>query len=381
MRSTSKPERREILFIIPSLIGGGAERVLINLLHLIEEHTDFRITLCSVVRKGVYIDAVPKGVELIFLYKSELIGKIVEKGVRDYGMRFLLRTRVRRLLKGHFDVGISFLDSVFSQILFYPDPIIDKKMAVIHSSYKSYSNKSQFIQGKYKRILQERYANLDTIISVSNDVQREFIEAIGQFKDMRVIYNPINVDQIREKAKKPAEKTSNASIQLIAIGSLIPVKNHMRLLRAVELLAKDGIDFNLRILGEGSLRQTLQAFIAERQLHEYVELEGYVENPYPILKSADIFVLSSLAEGLPTVIGEAMVLGVPVVSTNCPGSREILDHGGFGILTEQDDYALYEGIKKLLNEEDRAYFRAKSLERAKIFNDQYALKEYVSMLE
>jgi glycosyltransferase involved in cell wall biosynthesis len=372
---------RNILFIIPSLIGGGAERVLINLLHLLKEQEGFQITLCSAVRKGVYVNAVPSGIEVKYLYKNAFVGKVVEKCVRDFGMHFIMKIRVKRVLKGHFNVGISFLDSIFSEILFYPGPVIDKRMVVIHSSYLTYKNKSRFIQGDYKRKLLGRYARLDTIISVSNDVEKEFVEAFGPFRDMRVIYNPINVDQIRERAKEPVEGNLNDRIQLLAIGSLIPVKNHMRLLRAVELLARDGIDFHLRILGKGTLQQTLQEFIDDRMLNDYVELAGFVENPYPFLKSADIFVISSVAEGLPTVIGEAMVLGVPVVSTNCPGSREILDHGKYGILTEQDDHALYEGIKKLFNEKERAYFRSKSVERATVFNDQHALDEYVSLLE
>lgn len=373
-------QTRRILFIIPSLIGGGAERVLINLLHLLNEHKGFQITLCSAVKKGVYVNAVPSGIDVKYLYRNAFIGKVVEKCVRDFGMHFLMKIRVKRLLRGHYDVGISFLDSIFSEILFYPGPVIDKRMVVLHSSYLSYSNKSQFIQGEYKKKLFERYAKLDTIISVSNDVEREFVEAIGRFKDMRVIYNPINVDQIRKKANEAVEENTNGRVQLLAIGSLIPVKNHMRLLRAAELLVKDGFDFQLRILGRGTLQQTLQAFIDERNLNKHIQLVGFVENPYPLLKSSDIFVLSSIAEGLPTVIGEAMVLGVPVVSTNCPGGREILDYGKYGVLTEQDDFALYEGIKKLLNEEERAYFRKRSLERASIFNDQHALKEYVSLL-
>lgn len=372
---------RKILFIIPSLEGGGAERVLINLLHLLKEHTTFEITLCCVLKKGIHLDAIPEGIDVKYLYRSRWISKIVEKGTRDLKMKYLLKTRVKKHIKGHFDVGVSFLDSIYSDILFYLDSRLNKKMVVLHSSYLTYSNRSRFIHGKYKLKLQERYANVDAIVSVSNDAQQEFIEAFGRFKDMRVIYNPINVDQIRERAKEHANHTSNARLQLLTIGSLVPVKNHMRLLRVADQLVKDGIDFHLRILGIGRLQQKLQAFIEERQLHEYVELTGYVENPYPLLKSADIFVLTSIAEGLPTVIGEAMVLGVPVVSTNCPGSREILDHGNFGVLTEQDDLALFKGIKKLVNKEERVYFAAKSLERAKIFDDQFALKEYVSLLK
>lgn len=327
------------------------------------------------------MDAVPDGIEVKYLYKSELYSRIVAKGVRDFRLHFLLKYRARRFIEGHYDVGISFLDSIYSDILFYLDSRLSRKVVVLHSSYLTYSNRSRFIQGKYKLKLEQRYAKVDTIVSVSNDAQLEFIEAFGRFKDMRVIYNPMNLDQIRERAKEQADHPSHPGLRLLSIGSLIPVKNHMRLLRAAELLVKEGVEFHLLILGEGRLKQELQTYIDERKLHDYVELKGFVENPYPLLNSSDIFVLSSIAEGLPTVVAEAMLLGIPVVSTNCPGSREILDNGKFGVLTEQDDHALFEGIKRLVNEKERIYFKYKSKERAKIFDDQFALREYVSLLE
>lgn len=374
-------QSRSILFIIPSLEGGGAERVFINLLNQLKAHTQFRITVCCVLKKGVYVNAIPDGIEVKYLFRSRIICKIVEKITRDLYLDFLLKTRVRRFIKGSFDVGVSFLDSIYSDILFYLDSRLGRKVVVLHSSYLTYSNRSRFIRGKYKLKLQRRYERVDTIVSVSNDAQQEFIEAFGRFRDMRVIYNPMNMDQVRQSAEEYSDHSPDAGLQLLSIGSLIPVKNHMRLLRAAELLAKDNIDFHLRILGKGALQQKLQAFIEERELHEYVELKGFVENPYPILKSSDVFVLSSIAEGLPTVLAEAMALGVPVVATNCPGSREILDQGKFGVLTEQDDHALYEGLKRMNNEEERAFFASRSLERAKIFDDRLVLMEYISLLE
>jgi glycosyltransferase involved in cell wall biosynthesis len=380
MKDTGNLMKR-ILFIIPSLKGGGAERILINLLSLLKENSRFQITLCCILKKGVYLDSLPDEIDVVFLFKSERLSKIVEKCTRDFGLKPLLKARVKQKLKGDFHVGISFLDSIYSEILCYGCTRIDKKIIVIHSSYMSYSNKSKFIHGRHKKRLLKRYNNADTIVSVSNDVQREFTEAFGQFRDMKVIYNPINVEQILEKAQKDVPEVSGSKNRLLTIGSYIPVKNHCRLIRAAELLAKDGIDFHLRIMGKGRLRSKLEAMICEKQLHDYVELTGFIENPYPNLKSADIFILSSLSEGLPTAICEAMVLGVPVVATNCPGAREILDDGKYGILTEQSDFELYKGIKRMINMEERAHFIARSMERAKIFDDQYALKEYLSILE
>lgn len=372
---------KRVLFIIPSLKGGGAERILINLLHLLSENSDYQMTLCCVQKKGIYLDAIPEGIELKFLFRNMWCSKVVEKCTRDFGLKWMLNARVKRKLKGSFHVGISFLDSVFSDILYHRSIHLDKKVIVVHSSYLSYPNKSRFIRGRHRHRLQERYDGADTMVFVSNDVRGEFIQAFGQFRDMRVIYNPVNVPQILEKAGEHAPGRTRTGIQLITIGSYIPVKNHARLIRAVELLARDGLDFHLRILGKGRLRSRLQAMICEKKLEDYVELTGFRENPYALLKSADIFVLSSIAEGLPTAICEAMILGIPVVSTNCPGAREILDDGRYGILTDQDDSALYLGIKTMMGNEQRARFSVRSLERAAIFDDQRALKEYQSIIE
>ena len=108
---------------------------------------------------------------------------------------------------------------------------------------------------------------------------------------------------------------------------------------------------------------------------------GFEENPYPYLKKSDLFVSTSLSEGLPYVICEAFVLGIPVVATETAGAIELLDNGKYGILTGQDDISIYEGLRKLIdNEELRDEYHLKSLIRAEMFNIDKAMKSVYSLI-
>ena len=205
----------------------------------------------------------------------------------------------------------------------------------------------------------------------------EFKELFGEYQDMRVIYNPLNKKDIILKAQLFSLNFSSDKINLIAIGRLIPVKRYDLLLKACYLLKKRGCKFKLRILGDGELRNNLLDLISELELHDQVDMLGFVENPYPFLKESDIFVMSSESEGLPTVLCEAMVLGCPVVVTDCSGCREVVDNGKFGIMTNQNYNALFQGLYTMMERGDkRARYSEMSLNRASIFDDDFAVKQY-----
>jgi glycosyltransferase involved in cell wall biosynthesis len=135
-----------------------------------------------------------------------------------------------------------------------------------------------------------------------------------------------------------------------SVGRLEPQKDFPNLLRAFALLRKKQMA-RLVILGEGNLRPQLEALVKELGIEEDVQLPGFNSNPYAFMKRASVFVLSSVLEGLPTVLIEAMALGTPVVSTDCKsGPKEILGSSGYGTLVPtQNPEALAAAIEKTLN--------------------------------
>ena len=158
------------------------------------------------------------------------------------------------------------------------------------------------------------------------------------------------------------------SLQLIAIGSLTQRKGFERLIHAVHELVKEGIDCGLWILGEGPEKDRLKRIIKESSLSERIKLLGYKTNPYPYIAHSDVYVCSSFAEGYNTAISESLVLGKPIVSTDCSGVREQLGDSEYGIVVNNDSTSLLEGLRLLVSDASmRHSLSGRALERGKKF--------------
>lgn len=376
------PQKLRILFIIPSLEEGGAERVLVNLLKKFD-FDRYEVDLCVVEKRGIYFGEIPAQVKVITLFSNELLCKVFNGLHVRYNFNFAYRWLANRKISGRYDIGISFLDSGYTDILFFLKSKISRKISWVHSSYQTYRNFEKFYTGGYKkRVIKHRYSKLDTIVFVSNDSRKEFEGIFGHFPSMEVIYNMIDAKGVKDKAELPLNESFDAAVtNIIALGVLLPVKGYDKLIRAARLLKDDGIRFKIRILGNGDLENELKMLIEDMDLVNEVELSGFLYNPFPYLKQSDIFVMTSVSEGLPTALCEAMILGLPTVVTDCSGCRELVENGQYGMMVRQSAVSIYEGLKEMIvMPEKQAYFRKKSLERAAIFNDDTILDQVYDLL-
>lgn len=374
--------KRQILIIIPSLRGGGAERTLINLLQNVD-YKRYSIDLLCVSKTGPYLDSIPKEVTVKYLYKSHLFVRFLAYLQRKFRFRYFFKKNAESIKK-EYDVGISFLDSGFTDILMFTTDV-DRKYAFVHSSYKSHYNKYKF----YKRpklqeyLKRERYSKLDGIIFVSDDARKEFEQLFGRFEDTTVIYNMIDKERVKRKANSdiiPVETVDY--FNFVAVGSLIPVKGFDRLIRSAAILKEKGYLFKINMAGEGPERKHLEKLIDKLDLKSEVILHGFLDNPYPLMKSADVFVMSSLSEALPTVLCEAMILGKPVLVTNCSGCRGLVEGGEYGLVSEQDDLDLANKmIQYIENPSLVEHFGEKSKYRSKLFDDDKVLQQYYSIFD
>lgn len=374
--------KKKILFIIPSLVGGGAERTLINLLSKIDYNL-FDIELFSVLAKGPYLTEVPANVKLTTLYKNELWLKIITKLHQKFHFNFFFKRKIQKKMNGNYDVGISFLDGVYTEFL-HLNKNINKKYAWIHCSYKSYINFSKFYKDEVycQRIKKYRYDLLDGLIFVSQDALEEFELTFGKYKNMQVLYNIINVDSVIQKSMEQINlEEYNDLFNFVAIGSLIPVKGFDRLIRSSSILKQKGKKFKVHILGNGYQENELKKLIKELGLEEVVFFKGFQKNPYPHLKAANSFIMSSNSEALPTVLCEAMILSKPTIVTNCSGCREIVNMGEFGLMAEQNDEDLANKMAIFIDDKNICdFFTNKSIERSAIFDDELILSKIMSIL-
>jgi glycosyltransferase involved in cell wall biosynthesis len=376
----SKPKKK-ILFIIPSLVGGGAEMALITLLQHLDTEK-YEIDLCVAEKKGRYLDQVPDSINILFLFANQITRKIVIELHRRFNVSWPFKWLTRHIIRSEYNMGICFLDSVFSDMLLFLNDRISQNSIVLHSSYESNNNWNKYIKGGYKARLQRRYQQIDTIVGVSRDALDEFISMLGEYNNSRVIHNPINRDKIVEKATAFNTNFSNGLVNITAVGNLLPVKGYSNLLKACKLLKDSGRDFKLRILGKGPLEGELKEQIQEMGLTGYVSLLGFRDNPYPYMLHSDLFVMSSFSEALPTVLCEAMILGKPVVVTNCSGCKGLVDEGVYGLMKEQTPQAIFEGLKLMIDDPDlRKKYSLKSKERSKLFDIDKAINEYEKLLD
>jgi glycosyltransferase involved in cell wall biosynthesis len=190
------------------------------------------------------------------------------------------------------------------------------------------------------------------VVAVSAGVRRDLAVASGIPESrIHVIYNPVDSEGLMRQASEPAPDLSpSPDPMLLSVGRLTAQKDHITLLRALARVLPER-RCSLLILGEGESRSEIEAEVLRLGLQGAVKLPGFVQNPYPHFRRSAAFVLSSRWEGLPTVLIEALMLGVPVISTDCDsGPSEILRGGQHGALVPVGDAdALASAILATLN--------------------------------
>lgn len=373
---------KSILFLIPSLVGGGAERALINFLKN-ANYDRYQIDLAVVSYNGVYINEIPKRVKIIPLFKNDFYVRTLAFLQKKAGFNYPFKQKVKNKIRDNYDVSISYIDSNFTDLLFYIKAP-GKLVCWVHASYKSYSNFGKFYKNdSYKeKIKLKRYSKLDKIVFVSNDCKEEFIEMFGTYSSMHVVYNHIDIESLHKKSVEFIPERNIEKLQFIAIGSLYPVKAYDKLIKASHIVHKKGYDFEVLILGKGYLEKRLIELTQHLGLDEKVKLGGFLKNPYPYLRSADVFIMTSVSEALPVALSEAMILGKPTLVTNCSGCRELVNDGEFGLMAEQTPGSIADKMIEYLDKEQSLrHFSDQSLKRAELFDDRAILEKYYEIME
>ncbi|MBD2776045.1 glycosyltransferase [Iningainema tapete] len=332
----------DIAIFLRELYGGGAERTILNLAGAFLKQ-DLNVDLVVARAKGSFLERVPPEIRLVDL-KSQWVLNSLPKLVE-----YLRRDRPTTLLAAlHYPCEIALWAKRLSGV----------STRVVVCEQNTLSVEAQRIPQISVRLtpLAARlfYPWADGIVAVSHGVAQDLanITYLPQ-KRIQVIHNPVVVPEIFTRAQESVDHPwfqPGEPPVILAVGRLYLQKDFPTLIRAFAQV-RQLLPARLVILGDGPEKPQLETLIRELGLDEEVALLGFVQNPYAYMAQAKVFVLSSAWEGLPTVLIEAMAVGTPVVSTNCPsGPSEILAEGKYGLLTPVgDSKAMAQAILSVLS--------------------------------
>lgn len=365
---------KRVLFFIDSLGQGGAEKVLVNLLNNIDRNR-YDITLLTIFGGGVNEK-----------YLSPDINRraIFQKAFRGNVMLFKCVPRkwlYKLFVKEHYDVAVAFLEGNTTRIISGCPYLDTKKLAWIHVEM-SKNGFDRLFRSEKETI--KIYSSFDKIIGVSKTVLDSFVENTKQWNTLEVKYNVVDSDYIRECSDEDAAdvKMDKKAFNMISIGRLIEQKSYKRLISIQRRLREAGYNTNLYILGEGEQRKELEALIRAYNIDDSVFLLGFRDNPWKYVKNADLFVCSSWKEGFSTAVSETLIVGTPVVTTRCSGMDEMLGDNEYGLIVDNDETALYEGIKKMIDDKDMLeHYRAKAKERGRWFDKKKTVRAVEELLD
>lgn len=368
---------KKICFVIDSLGGGGAERVLVDVTHALAQR-GMDITVVTLKSGGELESKLDPGVCLQTLDPFDI--SFFKRALHWLNRHYMPRRLYNfLLLDGRYDYTVAFLEGL-STILVADTHVKagDKKYAWVHIDLKN----QNWVLPYYESLEEEiaSYKAFNRIFCVSEYTREAFVEVIGCQETAEVQYNLMDVDRIVSLGREACPMEKPEGILLCAMGRLNDQKGFDRLIPICAELKNRGVDLTLWILGEGAIRSKLEALIEEQGAGEYIHLLGFQENPYCYAAQADVFVLSSRAEGFGLVVMENLLLGKPVVATDCAGIAEQLGNSEYGIMTENNDEALKAGLEQMISNADlRAHYAVKAKERAAKLSYEAQVQQFVDI--
>lgn len=349
----------KILFFIEELSGGGAEKVLCNLVNEMDQ-SKFDITV-QTLWKADAVQYLKPGIRYRYCFDQKSKWNTNRSRIEAaVGLTYALH------IKDNYDIEVAYLEFGSTKIISRSTNRKAKKIAWVHCDLAlKMENTQAFIEKAAKW-----YDRFDRVVCVSQNVKDSFDQLFGIPEKTSVLYNTVDDAEIRSKAEAALpDLPEKHRLTAVTLGRLTHQKAYDRLLHVHKKLLADGQAYDLWILGEGPERPKLEAYISENRLADSVKLLGFCVNPYPYIKAADLLVCSSRYEGFSTFVTEGVILGKPIVTTDCTGMRELLGNSEYGMIVENSEEALLNGMRRILtNPSLRTEYAAKATARGKQFS-------------
>lgn len=350
---------KEVLILNDTLKYGGTETLLVDIVNYLSEK-DYKITLLLPfpTENNILLKDVSDKVSIDYIYSERptRLKKILLENI----MSFFPKThnKIVNLDLRKYDLLISFKDNIYSILL---SKYKQKRILWIHNlpfidKYKIKTLKEylpiKLLKKRTYRLIHS-FQKFDKVICVSEACKQRYIDVFNNGKanmqDIEVLYNAIDSKRILNLSD------ADSSIQPLFHPSFVMItrfsveKRIDRVINAAYRLKNEGYKFSISIVGDGILKNKVLNQIEELALNDTIKLLGYIANPYPFLKLNDWLISCSERESFSLVLLESILLGVPVITTDCGGPTEITANGEYGLLTENNTDGIYRGMKDVLD--------------------------------
>lgn len=313
-------EKKKIIFVIESLSLGGAEKSLVTLLNNLDFEA-LQVTLLLFNRGGIFEKYIPKEVRVIKGANPRLtlwdrmrykVGKMLpNQKLHEAQLFWSIAGGKMQALPDHYDVAVAYNQQL---VTYYVSEYVsaDRKLAWMNTLYKNACYNAVFDFPFFRKF--------EKIVGVSPEAEaslQEVFSAAGLKIDTFMIKDIIDRRVIEQQSlEQPGVQFKNEVINIVTVCRLAPPKGLSIAIGAAEKLKQAGLRFHWYIVGEGTERPKLESEIAGKNLQDDVTLSGATDNPYPFMRHCDIYVQTSLVEGLGMSVIEAVMLKKPVVCTN-----------------------------------------------------------------
>ena len=367
--------KKKLLFMIHDLGQGGAEKVLVNLVNNMD-YTKFDISVIALFGGGANEQYIRPHIHYRSIFPKTFRGNI-------HVMKLLTPQQLHRLfIRERYDVEVSYLEGPSARIISGCPDANTKTVSWIHCTAASAAALARSFRSVKE--MSRCYNAFDRMVFVARTSEAAFRKACPLCNPTEVLYNTNESDRILELSRESAPLLSRSEewFYWCGMGKVTPNKGFDRMLRIQKRLLEEGYPVHLCILGDGHQRPELEQWCRGNGISESVTFLGYQTNPYQYLSKCDLYVCASHSEGFSTAATEALIVGTPVCTVEVSGMKEMLgDHDEWGIVTENDDEALYCGIRRLLDDpECFACYRQKASQRGNMFSTANTVRAVEEML-
>ena len=365
----------KILFFIPDLSVGGAEKVLVNLVNNMSRDK-YDITVQTLFAGGVNEQFLKDDIKYKYCFKKVFRGN-------SQILKMLSPEKLyKKFIKEHYDIIVSYLEGTAARIVAGCNDKSTKLVSWIHGQQDNIQKASYAFKNADEA--KKCYEKFDNTVCVSEFVKNDF-KSIFDFKGhIDVLYNTNETEDIlRMSDEKLNIEFDKSKVNICVVGKITKQKGCDRIVHIQKKLIDDGFNTQIYFLGTGPDEQFVEEYIENNKIKNSVKMLGYQTNPYKYVKNCDLFVCGSHGEGFSTAATEALIVGTPVVTVDVSGMKEMLGKNNeYGIVTENSEEALYEGIKTMLTTNGMIQgYTEKAIERGQAFSTDKTVKAVEDMFE